>query len=232
MSNSYLFVAESSNTKTGPIPVTISPRKTCPSICPLKASGCYAENFPLSLHWSRVDNGAGMSWGDMCAQIAALPDGQLWRGNVAGDLPHHRGRIDERKLSVLVDANSNRRGFTYSHHAVLGGKDHIKNNRRVINRANNLGFTINLSANNPTHADKLADLNIAPVVVLLPENAPRHSWSPAGRLITLCPATYRDDVTCATCSLCQRAGRSVIVGFPAHGAAKRKAQEIALSSIA
>lgn len=42
-----------------------------------------------------------------------------------------------------------------------------------------------------------------------------------------CPATYRDDVTCATCGLCASTTRKVIVGFPAHGAAKRAAAAIA-----
>ena len=34
------------------------------------------------------------------------------------------------------------------------------------------------------------------------------------------PATQRDDVSCATCQLCQRP-RDTIVGFPAHGSRHR-----------
>ncbi len=81
--------------------------------------------------------------------------------------------------------------------------------------------------NSPAHADTLADLGIAPVVTVLPDtvqgNAELHT--PAGRRIVVCPATYRDDVTCASCQLCQRANRTTIVGFPAHGQSRAKASQ-------
>jgi hypothetical protein len=48
----------------------------------------------------------------------------------------------------------------------------------------------------------------------------------AGRKVTVCPATYMDDVSCATCQLCQRQ-RDFIIGFPAHGTSKKKASAIA-----
>jgi len=51
--------------------------------------------------------------------------------------------------------------------------------------------------------------------------------TPAGRKVATCPATYRDDVTCASCQLCQRKDRKVIVGFPAHGMRKKAASAIA-----
>ena len=47
-----------------------------------------------------------------------------------------------------------------------------------------------------------------------------NTTTPAGRAVVICPATQRDDVSCATCQLCQRQ-RAAIVGFPAHGTRKR-----------
>lgn len=90
------------------------------------------------------------------------------------------------------------------------------------------GFTINLSGNNLGHADTLADLNIGPVVVVLPSAVKTNTVTPKGRKVVVCPATQRDDVSCATCGLCQKARRSVIVGFPAHGSGKKKAEEATL----
>jgi hypothetical protein len=92
--------------------------------------------------------------------------------------------------------------------------------------ANAAGFTVNLSANNLAHADDLADLGIAPVVTVLPADATDNTVTPKGRKVVICPATIRDDVSCATCGLCARL-RDAIVGFPAHGASKRKAEAIA-----
>ena len=62
--------------------------------------------------------------------------------------------------------------------------------------------------------------------VLLQEST-KSTVTPAGRKVIDCPATYRDDITCDDCQLCQRQKRKVIVGFPGHGAAKRKATAIA-----
>jgi hypothetical protein len=103
---------------------------------------------------------------------------------------------------------------------------------------------LNLSGNNPNHADALADLHLAPVVTILPNAyARRHrslgrgrrEWAetigeyrdrvsalpthtPAGRRMAVCPATYTD-ATCESCRACAvpRPG-GAIIGFPAHGA--------------
>ena len=47
----YKFTRRSSNVKTGAIPTTMSERDSFPESCTLKGNGCYAENFPLVLHW-------------------------------------------------------------------------------------------------------------------------------------------------------------------------------------
>ena len=59
-----------------------------------------------------------------------------------------------------------------------------------------------------------------PVVVVLPSTTTANTTTPAGRPVVICPATQRDDVSCASCQLCQRQ-RTAIVGFPAHGARHR-----------
>lgn len=204
---------KSANVKTGPIPVSTTTRDSCPADCAMKAE-CYAASGPLALHWAAVSAGTrGTSWGQFCETIAQLPDGQLWRHNQAGDLPQVDGTVDAVKLGQLVAANSGRRGFTYSHHRDAASIAWIRH-------ANNWGFTVNLSANNLADADTLASHNAGPVVVVLPSTATVNLKTPAGRAVVICPATQRDDVSCATCQLCQRQ-RSSIVGFPAHGSRHR-----------
>jgi hypothetical protein len=161
-----------------------------------------------------VSNGTrGTDWPTFTATIAALPDGQLWRHNQAGDLPQVDGSIDAVKLGQLVAANTGRRGFTYSHHRDAASIAWIRH-------ANAWGFTVNLSANDLADADALADHAAGPVVVVLPSTQTQNTTTPAGRAVVICPATQRDDVSCATCQLCQRQ-RAAIVGFPAHGTKKR-----------
>lgn len=204
---------KSANAKTGPIPVSTTERDSCPTDCAMRA-GCYAASGPLALHWAAVSAGTrGTSWGQFVQAIAALPEGQLWRHNQAGDLPQTGGTIDAVKLGQLVQANIGRRGFTYTHHRDTQSLAWVKH-------ANAWGFTVNLSANDLTDADTLADTGAGPVVVVLPSTQTENTTTPAGRKVVVCPATQRDDVSCATCQLCQRQ-RSTIVGFPAHGTKKR-----------
>ena len=69
-------------------------------------------------------------------------------------------------------------------------------------------------------ADRLAETGAGPVVVVLPSSQTANTATPAGRRVVVCPATQRDDVSCATCQLCARQ-RAAIVGFPAHGSRRR-----------
>jgi hypothetical protein len=224
------LVLKSRNAKVGPIPVSTTSAATCPDACPLKAAGCYADGGPLAMHWRAVTEGKrGVEWPAFVASIAALPEGQLWRHNQAGDLPGQGDAIDIIAMGALIDANIGKRGFTYTHKPVADGYRRAHGNRAMIAAANMHGFTVNLSANNLAHADTLAALDIGPVVVVqdATEGERHDTVTPEGRAVKTCPATYRDDVTCATCQLCQRRDRKVIVGFPAHGIRKKAAATVA-----
>jgi hypothetical protein len=222
MTNYYL-TEKSRNAKTGPIPVSTTSADTCPNDCPFRGNGCYADGYPLKGRWDEVTRGErGGSLAALCEKIAALPAGQLWRHNQAGDLPGDGERIDSAGLAAIVAANSGKRGFTFTHYNPAR-----KRNAAAIRKANASGFTVNLSANNLEHADDLAALDIGPVAVVLPaEFDGRQAETPAGRRVAQCPATYRD-TTCADCGLCAKRDRKVIVGFPAHGVHKRKADAVA-----
>jgi hypothetical protein len=170
----------------------------------------------------------GILWETFLEKIAALPVGQVWRHNQAGDLPGDNERVSPRLLESLATANIGRRGFTYTHKPVLDGQSGpVENNRRAIAAANRKGFVINLSANGLSHADKLAALDIGPVVTILPAGIEENTETPDGRKVIVCPAQKRDGVTCSTCRLCSRGDRSVIVGFIPHGASKKHVGKLA-----
>jgi hypothetical protein len=241
-----LWTAKSSNSKTGPMPVSTTSKESCPRDCAFrvdpktgKDGPCYAMSGPLSFLWQGLtDHGPNATWrsgvakvtstdwNGLCRNVEALAPGSLWRHNQAGDLPHKQGKIDRAKLLQLVKANRGRHGFTYSHHNVLQSL----HNQRLIQSATSAGFTINLSGNNLAHADQLADLGVAPVVCVLPSTVSGNVKieTPKGRRVMVCPATYRHDVSCKTCGLCAVASRGVLVGFPSHGARKRAANDIAV----
>jgi hypothetical protein len=213
----------SRNVKTGPIPVSTTSAESCPASCPFNnANGCYAASGPLALHWRKVTNGlSGDSYGAFLDKVSRLMKGQLWRHNQAGDLIGEGDSLDVQALALLVKANKGKRGFTYTHKPLASQAE-----RDAIRDANKGGFTVNLSGNTLDHADTLADMGIAPVVVVLPHDATSNTVTPKGRKVVVCPATQRDDISCASCGLCQKQ-RDSIVGFPAHGTSKRKADLIA-----
>jgi hypothetical protein len=252
----YYLSLKSSNKKTGPIPVSTTSFGSCWDGCAFYKNGCYAgnpdkPNTPLTFRWNEVTNGQrGGSFEAFLASVSALPFDQLWRHNQAGDMPGHGAQIDPRKTRRLVKANRGKRGFTYSHKPVLDRQSpYAAANRAIIAAANRDGFTVNLSADNLAHADELAALAIAPVVVVLPLEYGRKESrgefteslaeyrarvaalpheTPSGRALSVCPATFLDGWNCKLCKgLCQRQERDSIVGFPAHGSAKAAADVIA-----
>lgn len=223
------LIRVSGNAKTGPIPVSTTGRQSCPDACALKAKGCYASYGPSALHWKKVTEGErGKPWDEFCKDVRALPKGQLWRHNQAGDLPGQNNVIDRTDMLALIAANKGKRGFTYTHYPVTdfsNGTDQI--NAAMVMLANESGFTVNLSGNTVAMADELYSLGIAPVVTILPRDAENVSYTPKGRKVVACPAEKSDKVSCSTCALCQDNKRDYIIGFRAHGTAKKHVDIIA-----
>ena len=210
----YHYIKKSANSKTGPIPVTYSQRETCPPSCPHYRSDCYAEDFYTSMAWNKVPQRGG-NLAQLCESIAALPPGQLWRHNVAGDLPGEGEAVDAAALGEIVRANIGRRGFTYTHKKSLAAIEWAQ-------QATAWGFTVNMSADDAGEADSLADSGL-PMTCIVPMDTPEKTTTPGGLPIVICPAQTRDNVSCNTCQLCQRADRQVIIGFRAHGSRARVA---------
>lgn len=209
----YHFIRTSANSKTGKIPVTYTERDSCPPSCPHYRADCYAEDYYTRMNWDRVPQ-RGADLDALCQSIAALPEGQLWRHNVAGDLSGIGEAVDPMALGQIVKANTGRRGFTYTH----------KKSAEALywaQCATDWGFTVNLSADDAGEADALAAVSSLPMTCIVPMDTPEKTETPEGRTIIVCPAQTRDDVTCETCGLCQRADRRVIIGFRAHGSRAR-----------
>jgi len=173
-----------------------------------------------------VARGRGESYIEFLKKVESLPEKQLWRHNQAGDLVGAKGLLSKNALKALAKANSGKRGFTYTHYPVEGDTRKARHNRDAIREANRRGFTVNLSANNLEHADRLAELQVGPVTTLVPSTTRARIWTPAGKSVTICPAVVNDNITCSTCKLCANPDRKAIIGFPAHGAKTRKIDKI------
>lgn len=197
------------NSKTA-IPTTRSWRGSCPSSCPLLGKSCYAENFPMVIHWEKLSR-EGLSYADLLDEISRLRRNTLWRHNDAGDLIGNGDTIDVTALNTLVEANRGRRGFAYTHWP-------WRTNLELLKWANRSGFTINVSANGVD--DALAAFRAGlPATVIVNTNGQK-MVKVGGVRIIICPAQRKKKMTCATCGICQKADRDYIVGFWPHGSKK------------
>ena len=216
----FALTRVSGNAKTGPIPTSMTAKQSCPTTCPFMNNGCYAANGPTNIHWSKIGKGErGVDADQFLREVAALPTGTLFRHNVAGDLPHENGMIDDLFLTRLTKATKRLKGFTYTHHLL---NDH---NVAALQKANKAGFTVNVSANSVHEVAEYAAKGL-PVVCVMPMDAPNVQVVDGVKIVA-CPAEKSDKVQCANCGICADAKRDYAVGFRAHGSQKKKAEIIA-----
>jgi len=207
---------------------TYSHKKTCPDSCALKNNGCYAENFHVNLHWSKITDGQrGIDWQSLIDQISILPARTLWRHNIAGDLiplATDGERIDGDKLAQLTTASAkrNKRGFTYTHYPLSAA------NVSELRQANKRGFTVNASTNNTAEAIAAYKTHKLPTVTVLPTDAPNVETIDGVKIVA-CPADKSKRVNCGNCAanMCANPNRDFIIGFRAHGTKKKSADIIA-----
>jgi len=165
----YFLTEVSTNRKTGPIPVSTSSQETCPSSCPLLGKGCYAENGPLRIHWQEISSGTkGMDFDSFVKSVSKIMRNQLWRYGQAGDLPGVGDEIDEEKLTRLAVANRNRPVIAFTH------KPPTEKNLQALRKAKDLGFPVNLSADNLDEAVELKQTGL-PVAVVIHSDYARKS---------------------------------------------------------
>lgn len=221
MAHRYHLTKKSSNIKTGPIAVSTTSKDSCPSTCPLKGNGCYAESGPLLLHWNKVsDSSRGIDLQTFIDALKTLPEGSCFRHNQAGDLPHYSGFINYKELEAITEACAERKliAWTYTHHKVDNS-----HNVEVIQKANTDGLTVNVSAHSQQHALDVYRKGM-PAVCIVPKDTQVNTWCNDGVKFVVCPAQTKANKTCADCKLCANAERTCVVAFKAHGTQAKKVE--------
>jgi hypothetical protein len=214
----YHFIQASNNRKTGPIPQTYTSRESCPPSCAHYRADCYAEDFYTRLTWDKVPT-RGTDLDGLLTAINRLPKGQLWRHNVAGDLPGDGEQVDAYAIGPNSESQPRPQGF-HLHPQAQPGRYPMGQARHTM------GFHCESSADDVGHADRLAAHGL-PVAVIVPMDTPKHSTTPEGRPVLICPAQTTEHMTCALCALCQRADRRQVIGFRAHGTKAKQADRLA-----
>lgn len=204
-----LYVPCSKDAKTGLVSGVYSSENTCPTSCPFKGNGCYAENFHCHLAWRRAK--ADISSMPQKARNEGLLD--LLRVNIAGDM----AIPGTSKLNLLL---VNWYIEQFAGKTTLWGYTHCKPteyNKAVVRYANENGFALSMSCESMVGALKLHEQGIP---VVLATDKVKESDS----MFHVCKGG-KDGVTCRNCRLCTMPQRKKIVVFNLHGARKKAAQK-------
>lgn len=239
---------KSGNGKTGPIPVTTTPRAVCPVECVHRGGSCYFENGGSAIFWTHVDAASaqpnlthshvdtrGRSYStsllDWWAFVDLIRAGGIKPGLArfaqGGDLPGDGRRIDRDAVLAFADAShaAGVRWIVYTHY-VFGSPRaaDLLHNVSVIRAMGAAGVTVNVSCDTLAQVDTVRALGLHAAVTVASTWNARTARTPAGNALAQCPATYRDTgpgSSCATCGGCAvDAPNRATWAFPAHGSRK------------
>jgi hypothetical protein len=208
------LVAISSNSKIGPIPATYRGRDTCPSDCAFLNNGCYGDGRIFGLAHKYV---APLPI-DKAREILrrSRTDAKYLRDRVVGDLVNSRGMFDMHYVLGIAR-------LAREHGLTVFGYTHAW---RMLTREDaaairTTGYVMNASCE--TVQDVREAISLGMPAVITNDNVPEGDTVAGYRVIT-CPAQVRDNVTCATCGLCAKPERKVVIRFLTHGPSKKRAR--------
>jgi hypothetical protein len=205
-----LFTARSTNIKTGDVPTgwvgatREETRASCAG-CPLLDKGCYAHSGAVALaaHAARKAAAAGKDRSLGAAIAGAARSARMLRLTGIGDVG--RSGVD---VAIEVASEVAAAGL-----ALVGYTHHWRES------AVSAAWRGRLMAS----TEKLQDADRAVAegwraTVVVPEDYPQRSTTPAGRPVVVCPAQVPSSrVTCNDCRLCDASRPGPVIAFRAHG---------------
>lgn len=217
-------VLHSHNVKVGDVAVTYAPvDQTCPSACPLKGNGCYAQGGNVGLHMRRLqvacdgingDTVAALEGAEIADMGSKAPAGHPLRIHVSGD-----ASTDYRALLLAKGAEA-WPGPVWSYtHAWRSVNRHSWGRVSVLASCESIKEVV---------LAYLQGYAASLVVAKHPENG-RAFTTPEGVKVIPCPAQTRD-VKCTDCKLCWNDAllfrQRACVSFETHGYAKKRANRV------
>lgn len=226
------LVRSSKNEKLGPVSATYAPiAQTCPTTCPFRGAGCYAEMGNVGTQMRRIErtvtlgmNGdtvAILEGDEIADQASHVPPGRALRLHVSGDA------ITDFRAQQMARGASAWRGPVWSYtHAW-----------REVKRESWGTVSVLASCETPGEAEEALEDGWAAAIVVDTHPSDGKAWyrsSDTGRdeplRIIPCPAQTRDDITCADCRLCWDDKRlretHSVIAFAAHGSGRKRALKV------
>jgi hypothetical protein len=218
---SVIAVEKSGNTKVGQIAITYASQASCPSSCPLKDAGCYAELGRVGMVTHELNKSTASPLEvalEEAAAIRAMQTTRPLRLHGVGDC----STVETTK--IVAEACEEYPGIVYTYtHA-----------HRDVPRKNWLHVSVLASCESLDEAADAMERGYAAAVVV-PEHesrGPKVVFDSQGRSMLLqpCPQQTTPGVTCNSCRLCMKdqrlLGQRRVIAFEAHGQRSRRVREM------
>lgn len=184
-----MAVERSENQKTGLVSVTMTSQASCPESCAFFNSGCYAENYPQSIHTNRLNKHAETS-PEAIAQFEAdaiktLSGKRPLRLHIVGDAK------TDAAAEILADAVANypQPVWAYTHAW------------RDVSRVS-WGRVSALASCETVQDAKRANAAGYAAAVVVESFASTKAYSVDGMKLIPCPAQTHKGIQCVDCKLC------------------------------
>jgi hypothetical protein len=220
------FVPFSRNSKTGNAAATYASQVTCPSSCPFKGNGCYAEAGPVAFTTRRLNQTAtahGYTAEEVTAQEAELIRDHASRRalplrlHVVGDTPSIGAAQKLADASLYYRRVSGSPVWTYTH------------NWLDIPREAFGTISVLASCESLEQAHEAHRAGYAPAIVVDQHPEDGRAYRAGDLKVIPCPQQTRPDITCTDCKLCLDADRlhrnGAVIAFAVHGSGKAKASK-------
>ncbi len=213
-------VLHSNNSKVGDVAATYAPiAQTCPSTCPLKGNGCYAQSGNVGFQVNRLERETDGLNGDTVAVL---------EGDEIADLARHAPTNHALRIHVSGDAVTDFRASQLARGANrwLGPVWSYTHAWRDVSRTS-WGRVSVLASCETTEAVKDAlDKGYAAALVVAEHPADGRAFrTENGVKVIPCPSQTRD-IKCTDCRLCwddsNLIRQGACISFSAHGAGRKR----------
>lgn len=218
---SALAVDVSSNAKIGPASATYVSQSSCPTSCPLRGAGCYAESGPMAIHTRRLNK----------ANPTASPV-EVARAEAAAIEEKISGRLDLR-LHVVGDCATDEAAEIVSKAALAAMKPGRKvwayTHAAADVKRESWGAVSVLASGETPEQIKAAQAKGYATAMIVSKFKQDGLYEEDGLKILPCPNQTRD-VTCVECRLCMDDTRlhekGITIGFTPHGSRFKVVQRL------
>ena len=204
------WVSSSKDPKTGNVPVSYSPKDSCPDSCSLKEGGCYAWGlFYLNILGNKIKNKKFPLKPLRTALKERRADARIVRHRVAGDVV---GDVEGTVQECLEVEQAGLTNIGYTHNWRAEESQPLKQwfrascqSLKEVGEARSMGWS---------------------VALMVPKDTPRTLVMFNGEKAFVCPARHgvdnKQDITCNNCTLCKvdEKTQDKAVMFRVHGSKK------------